>query len=160
MTFLKATMLCAALALSQTMSHAQIGTISQSGASRVLSSDGKTYIITPAMINGCTAPGGLKFDGVAGVIYCPGFYEPAVAPSASPGGGSAAAQGGQGGEGRGVSTSTETTTFDDGSTLSVTTDDSGNVVGISSTAATDAGVAPAAADADADAAPSAEAAVD
>lgn len=155
MTLFKATILCTALALSLSTSHAQVGTISQSGASRVLSSDGKTYIITPAMINGCAAPGGLKFDGVAGVIYCPGYYVPAVAPSGSPGGGSVAALGGQGGEGRGVSTSTETTTFDDGSTLSVTTDDSGNVVGISSTAATDSGPAPAAdvaaADADADA---------
>ena len=153
MTLFKATILCTALALSLSMSHAQVGTISQSGASRVLSSDGKTYIITPAMINGCAAPGGLKFDGVAGVIYCPGYYVPAVAPSGSPGGGAVAALGGQGGEGR--STSTDTTTFDDGSTLSVTTDDSGNVVGISSTPATDTATADAAAPA-VDAAPSAD----
>jgi hypothetical protein len=120
----------------------------QSGATRVLSSDGKTYIVTAPLVDGCAS--GLRFNGASGTIYCPGFTMPLQAPGGSPSPSSTASIGGCEDCGR-APNSTSTQSFEDGSTFSVTTDENGNVVGTSSTPATDVANAGApAADADAD----------
>lgn len=85
----------------------------QSGSTRVLSTDGKTYLTTPPAIDGCAA--GLRYDGVGGVIYCAGYgYIPPPAPAPTV----IASNSGNGGSdgGNGLSGGTSDTSFADGTT--------------------------------------------
>lgn len=106
---MKTTMI-SAVALSVTLGTGLA--VAQSGSTRVLATDGKTYLATPPAIDGCAA--GLRFDGIGGVIYCAGFgYIPPPAPgptvvASNSGGGS---DGGNGSNG-----STSDTSFADGTT--------------------------------------------
>lgn len=102
----------------------------QSGSSWTMATDGKTRIINAPPIDGCAAPGGLRFDGASGTIYCPGFFPPPPMPVLS----NSTSTFPEGGSGRAPNTS-ETTNYDDGSSMTVTTDDSGNVVSVTSTSA-------------------------
>lgn len=78
---------------------------SQSGSTRVLAADGKTYLVTTPAIDGCAAAGGLRFDGIGGVIYCPGYYTPPPTPAPTviaSNSGSGGSDGGNGSTGTGT----------------------------------------------------------